>query len=191
MNTDHFLIKENDILFRLSAKSNLRYGAALFYYHKSGNIQRVLHLIKFNKRKDLAFALGQMFGFACKQSKHFNTPDGIISIPVHWRRRMKRGFNQSEEFAKGIASVCGIKIYNSVLLKGHNRKSQTSKGRLDRFDDLKSDFCVKQIKKIKNKSVLLVDDVLTTGATLEAAIELLSQAEIKEIQIGLMAIALN
>ena len=189
--TDQFEIDDPEIRNKLMGHPGLGFTAALYYYHKSGIIQKLVHLIKFGKRKDLAYLLGRCFAEHYLQARKGHCAKYVICIPVHWRRRMKRGYNQCEEFGKGICSITGQKLLKNVLLKRRHKTSQAGKGRADRFEQVKKSFYINNAERIKGKSILLIDDVLTTGATLEAAVVLLSDAGVREIQIGLIAQALN
>lgn len=189
--TDQFEIDDPEIRNKLMGHPILGFTAALYYYHKSGIIQKLVHLIKFGKRKDLAYLLGKSFAKHYLKTTKEDYAECVICIPVHWRRRMKRGYNQCEEFGKGICSFTGQRLLKNVLLKRRHEESQTGKGRAGRFEQVKKSFYINKAERIKGKSILLIDDVLTTGATLEAAVVLLSDAGVREIQIGLMAQALN
>lgn len=189
--SDHFEIEDNDLLKRISPRIDPEKGAALLNYIKDGVVQRAIHKLKYSQRFDIGIYLGKLYGESYKNASHFPKADYIIPIPIHRSRLRKRTYNQSFVFAKGISKVTGIPIDTQVLLKNMPLISQTQKGRADRFENVLSSFFIKEKKHLHNKRILLVDDVLTTGATIEAAYCLLGDIPGIKIQLGLIALANN
>lgn len=189
--TDHFEIKNNELIKRISPRINPQHGAALFEYIKEGLVQKAIHGLKYSGRFDLGNNLGKTFGRSYILSPHFSKADYIIPIPIHNSKRRKRGYNQSYEFAKGIFDVTDIPILEKVLVKKAKTTTQTKKGRTDRFDQVLGSFSLQSPEVLKGMTILIVDDVLTTGATIEAAYTLLNEIENITIQLGLIAIANN
>lgn len=188
--TDHFEINDNDLVYRLAGRAEIKHGAALYNFIKSGRVQQAVHSLKYRDRPDIGVILGQQFGEQLMASELFETPDLIIPIPLHYKKQKKeRGYNQSEEFAKGISSITGSKVNTSILIKHVEIDSQTRKGRADRFNNVLNSFKLIHPEKLEGKSVLLVDDVMTTGATIEAAYTLLSPIKDIKLYIGLIVLA--
>jgi len=187
--TDHFEIANNELLFRLSGRVNVQHGAALLSFLKHGKVQKAIHKLKYGRRGDIATTLGRQFGNKMKSTTLFEKPDFIIPIPLHPKREWKRGYNQSELFGKGIAEIIKAQLSIKHLLKKKNIKSQTTKVRADRFENVLQSFELFNSKELEGKSILLIDDVLTTGATIEAAIQKLSQIPNIMIQLAFIAIA--
>lgn len=147
----------------------------------------MVHQLKYKGRKDIGYFLGDLFGQTLIQSPLFNDLDLIIPVPLHPRKLMKRGFNQSEEFGKGLSSSMKIPINNQVLIRSCNTETQTKKNRFKRWENVNHVFMVNKSHLLAGKKILLVDDVITTGATLEACINAL--ALIPRIRISIAAIA--
>ncbi|WP_139230383.1 ComF family protein [Lishizhenia tianjinensis] len=141
---------------------------SLLYFKTNSSTQNILHQIKYNHGKELAIYLGQLMAEKWKASPHFEAFDGIIPVSLHEKKHFKRGYNQSKLLAQGLSEVFEIPIYDKVLYKGKHNSSQTKKSRAERIDNVRKVFYVKHAESIANKHILLVDDVLTTGATLEA-----------------------
>ncbi len=189
--TDHFEVANNDLIKRIGPRINPEHGAALMNYVKEGAVQNAIHKLKYSGRFDIGIQLGVLFGEAYLSSEIFEKADVIIPIPIHKSRLRKREYNQSEMFANGISSATGIKIDTKLLVKNKYMLSQTQKGRADRFDTVLNTFKVENRVLYKNKRLLLIDDVLTTGATIEAAFSLLEKIPGVKIQLGLIALASN
>jgi len=187
--SDHFDVKDNDLIFRLSGRVNLLHGAALFNFIKGGSIQNAVHLLKYMNRPDIGLAFGRQFGKRFSESPHFEKPDLILPIPLHYRRQAMRGYNQSSMFAKGIAEILSVPVARQNLIKTKEINSQIHKSREDRFENVFGSFNLRKKIQLTDKKILLVDDVLTTGATIEAAYRWLMQIPGVRIQLGLIALA--
>ncbi len=189
--TDHFKIQNNETKARTLLRVDVRWSAALFTYVKHGHVQKAIHMIKYGGRKDIAIKWGKLFGENYLSAVGRELADVIIPIPVHYKRRRKRGYNQSEVFAKGISLITGIKIINNLLVKQSNQITLTQQSRESRFLQVRESFALSKKNSLQGKIVLLVDDVLTTGATIEAAVEKLNGSGCKEIDLGFIALAKN
>jgi len=189
--TDHFDILNNELLKRIEPRIIPEHGAALLNYVKEGAVQNAIHKLKYSGRFDIGIHLGYIFGESYLSSSLFENADVIVPIPIHKSRLIKRQYNQSEKFADGISKVTGIKVDSKLLVKNMSMLSQTQKGRMDRFETVLNTFEVTNKEKYKGKRILLVDDVLTTGATIEAAFSLLDEISDIKIQLGFIALASN
>lgn len=187
--TNHFSVQDNELLFRLSGRVEVDNGAALYEFIKNGSVQDAIHKLKYKNQSEIGVILGRQFGQRYVSSAQFLNADYIIPIPVHNKRLRTRGYNQSYMFAKGISEVTEIPIKRNILSKSSAIKTQTKKSRSDRFTNVLTSFSMTNKDTLSGKTVLLVDDVVTTGATLEAAISLLSQVENIKIQLGVIALA--
>ncbi len=187
--TDHFDNFDNDFIFHFIGRQNLEYAAALFQMQKGGRVHTMIAKLKYKRRQDIGFALGKIFGEFYKQSFFCDDCDYIIPVPLHSKKLKRRGYNQSEVFAKGIAEVLNCKVNTVCLQKTIRTDSQTSKNRNQRLENVFESFVLRNSELLENKHVLLVDDIITTGATLEACVMRLNQ--IPGIRISLGAIAIT
>ncbi len=140
-----------------------------FYkFTKGGLVQKLIHGLKYNGQHQIGFELGRRAGKKLLEYSTFKEVDYIIPVPLHKRKLRKRGYNQSERIAAGISSVLNVPVREDVLLKIVYNQTQTKKNREQRRKNSLGLYFVNQEIKYHNKHFLLVDDVLTTGATLEA-----------------------
>ena len=187
--SDSFQYKENEIQERLRQRVRMSHGAALYNLTKDSIIRNAVHAIKYSGRRDLARAFGTIFGKKLMQAEHFNSIDYIVPVPIHQKRLKKRGYNQSLEFAKGISKITSIKILDDCLMKVKHVDTLTRKSRENRFQQVLNSFEVYNAQQLRGKSILMVDDVLTTGATIEAAYQKLIEFDPKEIYLGFICLA--
>lgn len=143
-------------------------ATALLYFDKGSSYNQIIHQLKYQGRKDAGIFLGKLLGSVLEESKHFS-PDCIIPIPLHQAKFRRRGFNQSQIIVEGMAEKLHIPVYNDVLQRMVYTNTQTRRKRYDRWKNVEGVFMCQNQQKIINKRVLLVDDVVTTGATMEAA----------------------
>lgn len=157
---------------------------ALFYYNKYDVYKKLIYSIKYHSYKQLAFYLGQLLGEhipdTCKA-------DVIVPIPLHPRRLRERGYNQALEIARGIARVLSLEILDDVVVRTRNNVSQTGKNASERVKNVRDIFQLKNPQKIIGKHVLLVDDVITTGATIGSCLQVLAQAGDVRFSLGCLA----
>lgn len=167
----------------------LQKATSYLLFEKSGKVQRILHSIKYKGNQELGFRMGEWYGQSLKNCNCFSGYDVIIPVPLHIKKLKQRGFNQSEVFAKGLSKSLQIKVNESALIRNEFTSTQTRKSRADRWENVKGVFEVKNPEQLKSKKVLLVDDVITTGATLEACYAALEKAEIDKLGIISLAYA--
>ena len=163
-------------------------GAFLFY-KKGNHTQKILHQLKYFGVKEVGFFLGQMYGTYLIQHEKWKTVDLIIPIPLHKKKERKRGYNQSEWIAKGLSVGMQIPYNTKLLVRTEFTETQTRKSRFHRWENVKKVFQVVDADALKNKHILLCDDVLTTGATLEAAIQKLTEIPWVKVSVATLATA--
>ena len=173
----------------LYGRANLVDATALFNFNKKGLVQSLMHELKYKKQEQLSAFLGHWLGEELAESDLFKAIDMVIPVPLHPSKLKKRGYNQVEGFAKALAFHLNTLYVDDVLIKTKSSKSQVNKNRLERWQINNELFTTKNLDKITNKHILLVDDIITTGATLEACCMELNKAENVKISVATMAIA--
>lgn len=141
---------------------------ACFFFAKQGKVQHLIHELKYKGNWEAGVFLGQQLGESLKNAPLFQGIDYLVPVPLHPKREKKRGYNQSLMIARGIAEVTGIAIGDRFLVRGVNTATQTKKSKEERFQNVKDIFQVYHAEELQGKHILLIDDVLTTGATLES-----------------------
>lgn len=166
--TEQHLERKNEFESHFFGRINLEKGAAMFYYRKDTAIQKLMHDFKYRSRSEIGLQLGAEYGVILQESRFLDTVTAIVPVPLHWKKQKRRGYNQAEIFAKGISISTGIPLFSDYLIKTDENDSQTSKGRQERVDNVEKVYQLNPEYEAENEHILLIDDVLTTGATLEA-----------------------
>ena len=159
-------------------------------YHKESITQKIIHAIKYHGEKELGILMGKRFGIELN-SCPINQVDFIIPIPLHKLRLERRGYNQSECIAKGIAEAMNKPCFSELIKRKVFTNTQTAKSRYDRWLNVEEVFEVSSPEKLINKHILLVDDVITTGATIESCVTALLKIEGCKISVATLAYASN
>ncbi|MDR2359499.1 MAG: ComF family protein [Prevotellaceae bacterium] len=149
---------------------------ALFFFSKGSRYRKLLHKLKYKGKPEIGVELGRQLGRELKNAPLYQCIDAIIPVPLHPARQRRRGYNQSERIAAGIAQITGWKVDTSSLVRTRFTGTQTSKSRQERWENVSGAFAVRNAAALTSRHVLLVDDVLTTGATIEACILELQKA---------------
>ncbi|GAA3595983.1 ComF family protein [Flavivirga amylovorans] len=173
----------------LYGRAKVENGTALFRFEKKGIVQQLIHGLKYKGYENIGLFLGDWLGGELKNIESYKTIDMVIPVPLHKKKLKKRGYNQVSKFGQQIAEALKVAYKDDALLKITNTKSQVDKKRLARWNNSDELFTLINSESIENKHILLVDDIITTGATLEACIAVLSQAKNIKISIATMAIA--
>lgn len=167
--TRYELNPDNPLMLNFSGQMPFNAVTAEFFFSKSGHVQALIHGLKYHGAKENGIFLGQEIGKSIKQSPVFQGIDYIIPVPLHPKKQKIRGYNQSMVIAQGIGEETGIPIAGNCLIRKVFTSTQTKKSREERWQNVKDIFAVVNASQLEGKHVLLVDDVLTTGATLMAA----------------------
>ncbi len=165
----------------------IKAAAALYYFTKHSLLQELLFQLKYYHQPEIGIALGRLLGFELAQTQRFNDIDLIIPLPLHPTRMQKRGYNQAEKICNGIVEEWKRQINLHSFIRSQNTNTQTKEDRLQRRHNLTSAFEVVDNSELQNKHLLLVDDVITTGASLEAAADILFIAQPASISIVTLA----
>ncbi|KAA3625342.1 MAG: ComF family protein [Bacteroidetes bacterium] len=165
--TQFHLHKENAFTERFWGRLSLEAGASLYRFTKGGHVQNLIHHLKYRGRREVGIKCGEYFGHQLKKSPLFSGIDLIIPVPLHPKKKHQRGYNQSDMIAKGLSKSMSVPWAADILIRKTFTETQTQKSRMERLENVAQAFCVTDPDRIKGKHILLVDDVITTGATLE------------------------
>ena len=172
--TNFHLQADNIVAQQFYGKIKIEAAYALYYFTKGGKVQNLMHHFKYKGMQQIGDLLGNIAGSQLIENPIFNTVDLIIPVPLHKKRLKERGYNQSTRFANGLAQKLNAIVEDNNLQRAVATATQTHKSRFARFENMQHVFAVKHPEKLAGKHVLLVDDIVTTGSTLEACgIELL------------------
>lgn len=204
------LISENKTLICLECRANLPitnfcfeeqnlvekafYGriplvsaTALLFFYKKGVTQNLIHNLKYKNKQEIGTFLGNWLSKNMLESNRFSNVTCVVPVPLHKTKKRKRGYNQLTKFGKAIAKNLNIPFIDNVLVRKEKGNSQTNKVRFERWKNVENLFFVNQTKTLENQHILLIDDVITTGATLEACYTALCKAKNSKISIACMA----
>ena len=168
-------------------RADIECATAFFYFNKGNNVQRMVHQLKYKGRKDIGIWLGAQYGMLLREAASFNTIEAIIPVPLHKKKYMQRGFNQSEQFAIGLAGSMNIPVDTRLLIRIKDTETQTRKSRFSRYQNVREIFTTRNPDSWRGMHLMLVDDVITTGATLESCV--LALSEIPGVRISIACIA--
>lgn len=184
----NFHVSENNTVMKmLAGRVPLRHCACMYIFEKGGKVQQLLHHIKYEGQKELAKKLGELLFEETRNSEIMVNTDVIVPVPLHAKKLALRGYNQSEWFARGISAKSGKPAITNELIRIKESSTQTRKHKFERWENVDGIFGIQKPEAFENKHILLVDDVITTGATLEAVWQALKH--IPGIQVSAAAIA--
>jgi ComF family protein len=166
--TNHHKIENNEAVVKFYGRIPLEFAAALFYFHKKGIVQEMIHKLKYKGHQEVGSAIGFWYAEELKTIAELHSVDYIIPVPLHKKRLKERGYNQVEAFGKSLSESMNIPYNDSVLIRNVYSKTQTKKNLLGRSEVVGSIFSVEHNVSLHNKHFMLIDDVITTGSTLEA-----------------------
>ena len=173
--TDFHEFADNRVAKQLWGRVDISNAMAMLYFKKANRVQNILHQLKYRHKTELGVFMGLLLGERLKISCQFSSADFLVPVPLHLARQKKRGYNQSQLICKGASEILQIPVSVNNLVRILETTSQTKKSRYMRYENMQSVFLVSNPELFKNKHLILVDDVITTGATLEAcAIQLLA-----------------
>ena len=167
---------------------HLEAATALFYFHKSGRVQHLLHHLKYKGKEEIGRIFGNWLGAEILESPYFESIDIVIPIPIHSKKLKQRGYNQVALFAQQIAKILNASYVDDVLLKSINTKTQVFQSREARFQSVTDSFYTQNLNTIDAQHILLVDDIITTGATIEACALVLNPENKIRLSVATIAI---
>jgi len=162
--------------------------ASFCYYVKGGIIQSAIHSLKYQNNPHIGFFIGELCGQEMSCSEFFKDIDMIVPVPLHPLREKKRGYNQSLKIAEGLSSKANIPVNSNILKRAVNNDSQTKHSKFERWDNTANIFQVEKSQNIDNMHILLLDDVITTGSTIESCADVILSAG-KNVKISIYSIA--
>jgi ComF family protein len=189
--TNHHNIEENEMVKKLYGRVPLEFACSLFYFHKKGIVQEMIHKLKYKGQEEIGEAIGYWYGEELKSVEIIQSADYIIPVPLHKKRQRKRGYNQVDAFGKALSKSLNIPFDESILKRNVYSKTQTKKNLLDRTEVKKATFEAYFDEKHHGKHFILIDDVITTGSTLEICSQALLKIPDAKISIVCMAMSHN
>lgn len=187
--TNHHLNPENEAFKKFYGRIPVEHTSALLYFHKTGIVQEIIHNLKYKGQEEIGTVLGEWYAEDLKKSAILQSVDEIIPVPLHKRKLRERGYNQVTNFGQALSDTLNIPYNPTVLVRNIYSKTQSKKNLLNRSDGIDTIFNVSYTEKDHNKHYLLIDDVITTGSTLEACSQALLKIPGAKISIVCMAMA--
>ncbi len=160
-----------------------------FYFAKESLIQHLIHQLKYKNNKDIGVYMGELMGKALSGSNRFNNIDALVPLPLYPDKERKRGYNQATVICEGMANTMNIPVITNNVIRQRFTETQTRKHRAERWQNVEGSFVVTHPQQLKGKNILLVDDVITTGATIEACGSTILQCEGTKLFVASLAYA--
>lgn len=182
----HLKEADNELFYRLAGKTPLAGAFALYYFDKQGKFKKIIQALKYKKMPQVGSFLGELYGEKLQEAG-IPTFDTIVPVPLHRSRLVERGYNQSLEISKGISKATGIPVEAKSLIRNEKTVSQTRKSKTERWENVRDVFVIR--RKLTG-NILLVDDVITTGSTLEACIRTLYEQDEKPKSVRIVALGM-
>lgn len=178
----------DDVKKVLYGRVRLEAATSLFHFAKKGLVQQLMHNLKYRGHQQISQCLGEWLGSELKASQIFQEAEVVVPVPLHKKRLRKRGYNQVDLFGRAIALALDIPYEDKVLLKVKSTQTQVFKQRLKRWNQDDGLFNIRDQHTLKDKHILIVDDIITTGATIEQCATCLKQIEGVKFSLATMAI---
>lgn len=166
-------------------------ASSMYLFVKGGKVQQLIHRLKYRGRQDIGTVLGRNYGNELRTVPVFDPISYVVPVPLHPDKQKRRGYNQAEKFADGLGHGLGIPVLPVALSRKHASSTQTRKGRYDRWENIRDSFYVSDPAGLAGAHVLLADDVITTGATLEACARILLELPGTRVSVATIAYAEN
>ncbi|MCH7401676.1 ComF family protein [Belliella kenyensis] len=186
MTNYHLQPQNNDLVVKVMGLTKPNLVMSFLRFTKGGMSQRLLHQLKYKNKPEIGIELGQLYGYLLKDVGLDKNWDMITAVPLHRNKFRRRGYNQSEQFGLGISKSLGIP-YVPLIVRHIYTETQTSKSRIERLDNVASVFGIDGSFEVQGQRILLVDDVMTTGATLTSCANVLLNANAKVVDMAVIA----
>jgi ComF family protein len=184
--TNFRLDNDNEIARLLWGRVRLEAAASYYYYYKGSKFQNIIHRLKYDGQKHVGYDMGSLFGEYIKETSSTDI-DIIHPVPLHYRKLKVRGYNQSECIARGISESIDRPVITDILYRVKAAETQTVKNRYERWENIEGVFKTRNISKAENRHILLVDDVITTGSTIEACASEILKIKNARVSIAVLA----
>lgn len=183
-------IRDNTVEHLFWGRTQLKFASSCFFYVEKTPIQRLIHEVKYKERQQLGKWLGQLMGKQLQSSFQMYQVDMMLPMPLHPKRQKQRGYNQASLLCEGIQRVGVYHYQEDLLIRKINTETQTKKTRIERWNNVNEVFAVTNPEKIFNKHIVIIDDVITTGASTEACASLLLNQGARAVSICSLAFTL-
>ncbi len=187
--TNYHLDPQNPVMIKMYGKSPIAFASSYLRFVKSGKTQQLLHQLKYHDKPEIGNVLGKWYSKSLSEVTQDYKLDMVIPVPLHKSKMKKRGYNQSEGFARGLSEGLDIETNVELLIRTKRNTTQTKKSKMERWKNVESIFKVTYPEQITGKNILLVDDVITTGSTLASCANELLESEAASVSIATIAIA--
>jgi ComF family protein len=188
--TNYHLKTDNPVARLFWGRCLIERAASFSFYSKDSRIRRLIHQLKYKGAKEVGIELGRIYARSLLTSGFFEGIDLIIPVPLHPSKMRKRGFNQSEYISAGISEVSGLPVDTFSLIRSKMSVTQTRKSRYSRWTNVDGIFMVRYPEKLISRHILLVDDVITTGSTLESCANEILKVKMTKVSVLSLAVAI-
>lgn len=185
--TGYHEIEDNPVAQLFWGRCRIQKAAAFSFYSRGSRIRRIIHNLKYRGIREIGFEMGRIYAASIRPSGFFDDIDLILPVPLHPSKLRKRGFNQSEYISKGLSSISGIEVNTEALVRVNSSDTQTRRSRYDRWLNVEGIFAVNNVDALRDRHILLVDDVITTGSTIDSCVSAL--AGVENIRVSVIALA--
>jgi len=186
--TNYHTVPDNALEQLFWGRCQIERGAAFSVYNRGSHIRKLIHVMKYKGGKELGYRLGKLYGGYLNHTPFMEGIDAFIPVPLHPTRLKARGYNQSDYIARGLSDVTGVPVCSNVLIRSTKTTTQTHRRRYERWENVEGLFVVSSHESIIGKHIMLVDDVITTGSTMEACAEALLKHEGTRVSVVALAV---
>lgn len=189
--TGFHTVRENSLEKSLWGRCYVERAAAWAFYQRGGKVQTLVHRLKYLGIKDIGLYAGRMYGYQLLDSDFLSGIDAIVPVPLHPSRERRRGFNQAAVICEGISAVTSIPVRTDILSRKVRTPTQTRKSRVERWENVENIFSLHEGSVTEGMHILLVDDVITTGSTIEACVNAIRESADTRVSVVSLAFAVS